>query len=522
MYRLFEDRLRRVSAEGPRGVLQRGLRGVEKESLRVTPDGRVSPAPHPRALGSALTHPWITTDFSEALIELITPPVETNWETLKFLCDVHQFVYQRIGGEMLWGTSMPCAIDGEDSIPIARYGPSNVGRMKEVYREGLSHRYGRVMQAIAGVHFNYSLPDHFWAPYQAMERAAGDVRSFRDHAYFAMLRNFRRFGWLVLYLFGASPAICKSFLCGGGTDLEPLGEASYVGRFATTLRMSDVGYRSSSQAGIQICMNSLDEYIAGLSRAIQEPYPDYERIGTVADGVWRQLNTSILQIENEYYGNIRPKQIARSGERPTRALERAGVAYVEVRALDVCPFDPVGVSQNEFRFLEALLIFCLLMDSPPLDGQELAACDANHIDVAKRGRDPDLELTIMGRRQGLRDWGREILEQVESISEMLDAGLPAASYSDALQTQRDKIADPDRTPSARIVAEMQRTGESFFDLALRLSAGHREYFRELAALESAREREMTDLAEASLGEQAQIEAKDEISFEEYLRRYYAG
>jgi glutamate--cysteine ligase len=519
MYSLFLDRLDRLAGSASADVLQRGLRGVEKESLRVTPQGQISTRRHPAALGSALTHPWITTDFSEALIELITPPVESNWETLKFLCDVHQFVYNNIDDEMLWGTSMPCAVPGSDHIPIARYGDSNVGRMKEVYRSGLSNRYGRVMQAIAGVHFNYSLPESFWPVFQDMEGVDLDQRTFRDDGYFAMLRNYRRFGWLVLYLFGASPAICKSFLGGRDTQLDPLGPASYHAPYGTTLRMSDLGYRSSNQASIRICMNSLDEYIAGLTKAMRTPYPDYEKIGVRQNGDWLQLNANVLQIENEYYGNIRPKQIAVSGERPTRALERRGVAYVEVRALDVCPFDPVGVSQNEFRFLEAFLIFCLLMDSPPIDGQELAVCDSNHSAVAAGGRNPRLEIAIRGDKRPLTAWGEEILGHVEAVSRMLDAGEDIPSYQAALQTQRDKISDPALTPSARIVEEMRTTEESFFDFARRVSQGHQEYFSDLAIAPEVEKIFRTE-ADQSVQRQAEIEKADNINFDEYLRRYY--
>lgn len=519
MYRLFLDRLDRLARCAQPNVLQRGLRGVEKESLRVTPEGQISKLPHPAALGSALTHPWITTDFSEALVELITPPVESNWGTLQFLCDVHQFVYNSIDDEMLWGTSMPCAVPGSDHIPIARYGSSNVGHMKEVYRSGLSHRYGRVMQAIAGVHFNYSLPDAFWPIYQDTEGVCSDQRAFRDDGYFAMLRNFRRYGWLVLYLFGASPAICKSFLEGRETQLDPLGPASYHAPFGTTLRMSDIGYRSSSQASIRICMNSLDEYNAGLTKAMRTPFPEYERIGVRRDGDWLQLNANILQIENEYYGNIRPKQITSSGERPTRALEERGVAYVEVRALDVCPFDPVGVSQNEFRFLEAFLIYCLLMDSPPIDGEELAVCDSNHSAVAAGGRNPDLKITIGGKNRPLAVWGKEILGQVEAVSRMLDSGAETPSYQAALQTQCDKISDPTLTPSARVLEEMRSTEESFFDFARRMSQGHQNYFRDLSIAPEIENSFRVEASE-SLQRQKDIEASDDITFDEYLRRYY--
>ena len=157
--RKFEQTLAALINSGEPEIIQGGRKGVEKESLRVTPDGRIAQTPHPRALGSALTNENITTDYSEALIELVSPTFRTSWELLQYLLDLHQFVYQHLGDELLWATSMPSIIDGDASIPIAQFGKSNIGRMKTVYREGLGVRYGRIMQAISGVHYNYSFPE---------------------------------------------------------------------------------------------------------------------------------------------------------------------------------------------------------------------------------------------------------------------------------------------------------------------------------------------------------------------------
>jgi glutamate--cysteine ligase len=111
--RQFERRLAGLINSGQRGVLRGGRKGVERESLRVTPAGHIAADRHPPALGSALTNAHITTDFSEALIELVTPPFQQSWELLQYLCDIHQFVYRHLDDELLWATSMPCAIDGD-------------------------------------------------------------------------------------------------------------------------------------------------------------------------------------------------------------------------------------------------------------------------------------------------------------------------------------------------------------------------------------------------------------------------
>jgi glutamate--cysteine ligase len=517
-----DPRLETLARRGDSGVLRGGLRGIEKESLRVTPTGEIARTPHPAALGAALTHRWITTDFSEALPELITPPYPTNWEALNFLCELHRFVYAHIGDELLWATSMPCRIRGDESVPIARYGDSNVGRMKHVYRRGLANRYGRVMQAIAGVHFNYSVPEAFWPVYGELVGRVDDLRRLRDDAYLGLLRNYRRYGWILLYLFGASPAICRSFLCGRSTNLESLGEGTVFGRHATTLRLSDLGYRNESQAGLSIGMNDLGEYVEDLDAAILTPYPPYEALGTAADGEWRQLSTSILQIENEYYGQIRPKQVAHSGERPTHALERRGIAYVEVRALDVSPMDPAGISQNEMRFIEALLLYCLLTDSPPMDHEEARVCDNVSALVAARGREPGLEIPIGGRTALLTHWARAITDRLEPVCAVLDEGQPDDSYRSALDAQREKIEDPARTPSARILETLARRRESFFDFALRLSRRHKAYFDSLPPPQPEVGERLAAEARASHERQDEIERAPQPPFEEYLRRYYAG
>jgi glutamate--cysteine ligase len=521
--RAFEKRLAGVVNGRSAGALQGGLKGVEKESLRVRPQGEVSQRPHPVALGSALTNEHITTDYSEALIELVTPPFAQTWELVQYLCDLHQFVYRHLeDDEMLWATSMPCVVRGDDSIPIAEYGTSNVGRMKTVYRRGLGLRYGRVMQAISGVHFNYSFPEHFWPVHAELlqSRAAGDA--FRSETYFALLRNYRRHGWIVLYLFGNSPAVCESFLQGRHVPgLDELMPGTLYAPYATSLRMSDLGYRNKSQAGLSISVNSLEHYVRDLSRACSTLHEPYERLGVKVDGEYRQLNANLLQIENEYYSFIRPKRVTLSGERPTRALQRAGVQYVEMRSLDVSAFDPVGVNQSKLRFLEAFAAFCVLRESQPIGSSEQEELDGNHAVVAREGRKPGLALRRDGRDAPLRDWALEIMDTMRGVCELLDAGDPQRPYATALEAQEAKVRDVALTPAARSLQELQVNEESFFKFGLRMSKLHRSYFTELFSPNAARQQEFSDEAQESLEAQARLEAADRLSFDEYLERYFA-
>jgi glutamate--cysteine ligase len=521
--RTFERRLSGLVNHRAAASLHGGLKGLEKESLRVTPRGRIAATPHPRALGSALTNEHITTDYSEALLELVTPAFPETWELTQYLCDLHQFVYRHMGDELLWATSMPCAIDGEESIPIAQYGSSNVGTMKTVYRRGLGLRYGRVMQAISGVHFNYSFPEHSWPVLAELFRSHDSGQAFRSDAYFALLRNYRRHGWIVLYLFGNSPALCPSFLQGRKVDwLEEFVPGSIYAPYATSLRMSDLGYRNKSQAGMNVSVNTLDHYIRDLTQAITTPHPEYQKLGVKVAGEYRQLNANLLQIENEYYSFIRPKRVTRSGERPTKALRRGGVQYVEMRSLDVSPFDPVGVNQNKLRFLEAFAVFCVLRESQPIEASEQAELDGNSALVAREGRRPGLRLRHEGRDVSLRDWALEIVDSMRGVCDLMDDGDQQRPYSTALEVQAAKIHDLSLTPAARTLHEMRTNEESFFHFALRMSAAHRSYFLDLYSPNESRQEDFAQAAEASLDEQARIEATDHVSFEEYLARYFAA
>jgi glutamate--cysteine ligase len=516
----FERRLSALINSGQPEILQGGRKGLEKESLRVTPQGLLAPTPHPRALGSALTSEHITTDYSEALIELVTPTFTATWELLQYLLDLHQFVYRHMGSELLWATSMPGAISRDEDIPLAQYGPSHIGRMKTVYLRGLGVRYGRMMQAISGVHFNYSFPLPFWEVCADLMQSRTRDASFVSARYFDLLRNYRRHGWLVLYLFGISPVVCKSFLKGRDHGLRDFTAGSAYEPYGTSLRMSDIGYRNRNQADLTVSVNSLEEYVRDLTHAITTPHPPYAALGVKVDGEYRQLNANILQIENEYYSFIRPKRVARSGERPTKALRRAGVEYVEVRALDVSAFDPVGVNQNKLRFLEAFLALCLLKQSPPMGDEEQRLLDGNHLTVARRGREPGLTLWRDGRQVPMLDWARELIDSLTGICEILDRGDASRPFSAALADQAAKVADVRLTPSARMMQELRDTGEPFFDLALRMSATHKAYFLDLYPPNEARLAEFAAEAAESLVRQRAIETADRGTFDEFLARYF--
>ncbi len=517
----FDGRLRAVADAGLAPLLLQSRLGLEKESLRVDDSGSIAQTDHPRALGAPLTHPYITTDYSEALLEFITPPFSGAVQALGFLRDAHRFVYDHLEDEYLWASSMPCVLHGEQSIRIARYGSSNLARMKEVYRRGLGLRYGRMMQVIAGVHFNFSFAEGFWRGLAAVEGWRGPIGEFRDAGYFALLRNLQRVGWIVPYLFGASPAICRTFLEGQPTDLQAMDGHTYYLPWATSLRMGDIGYqnRQELEAGFKACYDSLDCYVESLGRATTTPCSRYAALGVCEDGDWRQLNANILQIENEYYSTVRPKQIPEGNEKPVLALRRRGVRYVELRSLDLNVFDPEGVDLDQLRFLEALMVYCLLEESPPIGADERREIDRNEMETAHRGRQPGFELHRHGRAVPLQDWAMEVCERVEGVCELLDS-VADGGYRRALARQREAVADPDRTPSARALAQMQAPGESFFEFSWRWTRRHREYFLGLPP-DPRRDAFFEQQTRASMEALELIEAAPQPPFDEFLAAYFA-
>ncbi len=514
-------RLEKLQQAGLAQALCGGLVGLEKEGLRVSPEGLISSRPHPPTLGSALTHPTITTDYSEALLELITPPMSDRKAVLAHLHATHQYVYQQIGDELLWAASMPCVLQGGENIPVARYGHSNQGLMKTVYRRGLGHRYGRSMQVIAGVHFNYSVPDAFWPLWHELEQSRLELRDFISESYMGMIRNLQRLGWVVPYLFGASPAICASFVAGKQTDLSRFDDSTLYYPHGTSLRMGDIGYQNSLEEGRGFKANydSLDAYTRSLIWAISTSCPDNENIGVVRDGEYRQLNTSVLQIENEHYATIRPKQPPEGMEMPLMALRRRGVAYVELRSIDVNAENPLGISEEQLYFFETFLLCCMLMDSPRINATETKIIDANQILAAHHGRRPGLSLrTLEGGRQ-LSEWLRELLLAMLPIAEILDRERDDSAYVRSVESQFGAVDTPELTPSARMLRDMRDNAEGFFDHASRMSEMHRDYFLQ-TPLNSSIAQDLAREAEDSLRRQADIESREQGPFESYLQAYF--
>ena len=499
----------------------RGLRrGIERESLRITPEGRLSPLDHPRQLGAALTHANITTDYSESLMEFITPVSDSLDILLAQLGDIHRFSQQNLGEERLWPLSMPCFIGGEESIRLAQYGSSNIGRLKTLYRQGLHHRYGSMMQVIAGVHFNFSMPDSFWSEWQQLQPSESCQCKLISDSYMGLIRNVYRFGWLIPYLFGASPALCSSFLQGRDTGLpfQQVGKGTLYLPYATSLRLSDLGYTNKSQASLNISHSSLHEYLTSVRKALATKESAFADLGVKVGDEYRQLNDHVLQLENELYAPIRPKRTPRSSERALVALERRGIDYIELRTLDINPFTPLGVEIQQLRFLDLFLVWCLLRPSPMLEPAEIERNRQNMSRVALEGRRPGLQLLTAQGEQPLREWSEQLFDELQMVAQLLDRANGRVHYQLALQAQREKLADPDKTLSAQLLTHLLQNNLDSAEFGRQQAELFRQQLRD-APLQYWEANYFTDEAQASLLRQQELEADDHLPFADFLQQH---
>lgn len=518
----FSSRLNKV-AKNP-DTFKSFVRGVERESLRYTQDGRLALTPHPKGLGSALTNKWITTDFSESLLEFITPVSSDVNELVNQLSDIHHFTMKQMDGEKLWPFSMPCFVENEDDIVLAQYGSSNVGKMKTLYRQGLKNRYGSMMQVISGVHFNFSFPDSFWDSLYG-EQSDEERQQTKSDAYFSLIRNYYHYGWLIPFLFGASPAVCSSFLKGQKTNLpfEEVGNTKYL-PYATSLRLSDLGYTNSAQSELKISYNSLEVFLEGLDKAIKTPSEDFAKIGFKIDGEYQQLNSNVLQIENELYAPIRAKRVAKSGEKPSEALSRGGVEYIEIRSLDINPYSPIGVSKEQIHFLDLFLTWCLIKDSDAVGNKELCCWKDNWNKVIAEGRKPGLMLRELkngcdGKELSLHDYTKQIFRDLEEIAIEMDKAQGGDEYKNTCSLLQTWIDNPELTISGRLLDEIKQAG-GIGSVGVALGDKYRE--QHLAAGYTVySEKMMQDEAANSIKAQQEIENSDIMGFDDYLSDYFS-
>lgn len=497
-------------------------RGVEREALRVNPEGKLSQNSHPYAFGSALCHSSITTDFAESLMEFITPVAKNVNQLFSYLNDIHHYAAKKLeDDETLWPISMPCFVESEQNVELAQYGSSNIGLMKTAYRQGLKNRYGSMMQVIAGVHYNFSLPEAFWQTWVKIQGSDLSGKEAQSAGYLGLIRNYLRYGWVIPYLFGASPALCSSFLQGKKTTLEfkKIGKGSIYLPYATSLRLSDLGYTSSSQSTLKICYNSLDNYISSVRHALHKKSDEFIALGIKKENEYVQLNDNVLQIENELYASIRPKRVQKENETPSQALYKRGIEYIEIRSLDVNPFAKVGITEEQVNFLDLFLTWCAITPSAEVSEAQSIHFKSNLNKVVIEGRKPNLQLEIDGIEQSVSQWGGWIAGQLKELATVLDKIKGKPHYEHAIAHITPRFAAPELTSSARVLQMIKDTNSDNGPLALSLS---KQYKAELVAqkYELLSDQHFEQERIESLQKQEQIESKDTLNFDQFLEQYF--
>lgn len=463
-----------------------GLWGLEKEAHRVLQTGELALTDHPEAFGNKLHHPTITVDFAESQLELVTPPHPSIRDVYNELHAIYDEAEQAIGEERLWPLSMPPILPEEERIPIARFDRSEQGRLQEIYRKSLALRYGIKMQMISGLHYNYSFsPALIDALFERWgdERGGGkDRRTFTDAIYFKFARNFLRYRWLLIYLFGASPAadptyhsvICDELRWIGKCFPDCCDAIHHYEKYAVSLRVSRFGY--SERAGItsRVSYNDMAGYVRDLETLLTTTNPRYEQIGLYQNGEQVQLNTNLLQTESEFYSSIRLKRRPAPGESTLEAIKNRGIDYAEIRLLDLNPYERVGIGYDAMHFLHLFMLYCLLEDSPPFTDEEYERTQDNHHLVSLYGRKPELRLYSYKREGKIRltDWAENVFKQLEQLAAVMSEADGNAIWKEAVAAEWAKVCDPDLLPAAKMMREMAENGETPTEFGLRMIARH--------------------------------------------------
>jgi glutamate--cysteine ligase len=443
----------------------KALRGLEKENLRVSLDGALSKMPHEAALKTSANDPHYTLDFAECQLEVVTGPHTSIDALFQELQERYHYVHQNIQPELLWPNSMPPNVP-EASISIAHFGNTANARTKERYREGLIHRYGKMMQVISGIHYNFSLPLEFFQEYQQKLAPDLSLTEIQNQVYFKMIHYYLERYWLLLYFFGAAPIACEHSLKANTKAYEALKkvkDTTYLAPYATSIRQSDLGYHNPKSCDLMICFKDLECYIRTLEKATQTPFAAYKNIPDTA-----QLNPNYLQIENEFYAPIRPKQPLKNNERPLTALKERGVAYLEVRVLDINPLLPFGVAKEQLAFIELLLLTGLFHEKTASDCNNFTRMTDNALKVCLYGRDPYLQLQTPQETIGRADWAELILAEMATTADFLQQ----EQYHQALKFAKALLQNPNLLPSAQI-AEM---AHDYQNAMLKLACEHQRYF----------------------------------------------
>ena len=407
--------------------------GIERETLRLDENGYLASSDHPEEFGDKSHNPYITTDFSESQIEVITPAFSNIEETYKFTRALYDIVAMEIGNEYLWPESMPCIIPDDDKIPVAKFAEHS--KESQEYRESLLRKYGGKKQLISGIHYNFSFDENIID--RLYENSNKDVlyKEFKNSIYLKVARNYLRYRWLIVYLLGAAPVVHESFIDDCKCPLKKVTKSGYSSLGAISHRNGKCGYK-----------NKIDLF------------PSYNSVNDYLDSINKYINDGLIESHKELYSQVRLKP---SDTRNFKdSLINDGIKYLEYRTIDINPFEKGGISLEDLKFLQIFNIYLLTKEESNYTGWQEEALENQQI-IAVSGID-DIKLKKDGKEVTRIQYGLEILDEIMNINNELSLG-----FEDIITNRVEKIKDSKLTYSYRITEKVKEEGyiDAFLNLA---------------------------------------------------------
>ena len=407
------------SADIKGNIWLKGLFGIEKENIRVDNRGMIAQTPHPAAFGDKLGHPYITTDFSESQVEMITPPLPSIPQAMGFLETIHDIVSLELKDEYLWPQSIPPILPDEEEIPIAHY--ANGGRKEKEYREKIAAKYGRKMQVLSGIHFNISLDETLLRTLHQNSAPGISFEEFRENAYLKIIRQMLRLRGLYVLIFGSSPVVdpsfelkCRSFPVYLTTKTRGL-----------SLRNSCFGYGN-----------------------IEALYPDYSSAKGYLQSVAEMVEEGSISASKELYASVRPKF----------SIGKETISYFEARFLDINPLSKIGVTPEMLHFLHWMTIYGLLTeetDNFAAEYQSIAS--KNYENISLYGLDENVRLsTREGAEMNALDEARRVIFEMQNLYSSLEIDQP--DYFEALEYSLDRVNHPEKRDVQKILTIIDKKG----------------------------------------------------------------
>lgn len=406
--------------------LLKGNFGIEREGLRVDYEGKLSTNPHPEVFGYKMKNPYITTDFSESQLELITPTFSTTKETYNFLNALYDIVAMEIKDEYIWPQSMPAIIPEDKDIPIAQFCGCEEGQTARKYREELLLKYGGKRQLISGIHYNFSFNENIIKKLYENSSKCKDYKTFKDDIYLKVTRNYLRYRWLLIYLLGCTGVVHETYQEECVKQLKEISKGSFSNEGALSYRNSECGYK-----------NKIDLY------------PNYNSVKDYVDSINKFIDEDFIDNHKELYAPIRLK--AKDPKSLLNSLMNDGINYLEYRSIDINPFEKGGIALNDLYFMNIFNLFLLIEDESNYENWQQEALNNQNI-IATHGQN-DVELIKDGKSISKVEWGLEILNKIKVINDELQLG-----YEEIIDDIRKRVEDYKETYTYKIIEKVKEEG----------------------------------------------------------------